>query len=206
RGQKIMLDADLAAIYGVETRKLNQAVKRNAHRFPADFMFQLSKEEWDDLKAHYAMQDVEEEAPEEDTQVITSTLEGEIPKEFLAPGEEPPSEEDEEATPTTAESRSAVNWSRRRYAPYAFTEHGAIMLASVLRSERAVQASIEVVRAFVKMREMLLNQEELARRLMNLEANVEGNFGVLFDAVNELMAEKARPRRRIGFKPDESEE
>lgn len=180
RGQKVMLDADLAAIYGVTTKQLNQAVKRNEARFPDDFRFQLSKEEWQDLREYLS-----EDAAKTDLKSQTVT-----------------SSEDTEEQATEVEL-AKVKWGGRRYPPHAFTEHGAVMLASVLRSERAVQASIQVVRAFVRMRTMLLNQEEFARRLAHLEEAVESNFNIAFDAINELMAEREQPRRMIGFKREE---
>lgn len=118
RGEKVILDADLAELYGVENRALIQAVKRNANRFPKDFVFQLTKAEFDSLRS----------------QIVISKSRG-----------------------------------GRRTPPYAFTEHGAIMAANQLNSERAVEASVEVVRAFVRLRQMVVSNAELARRLANLE-------------------------------------
>lgn len=174
RGQKIMLDADLAIIYDVSTRQLNQAVKRNQERFPKDFMFQLTTEEWDHLRSQFVTSS--EESDE-------TTIEG------------------EEIDKVTEADFKQINWGGRRYAPYAFTEHGAIMLSSILRSERAIAAGIQVVRAFVRMRTMLETQGELSFRLQQLEAVVEGNFNVVFEAINELMAANEEPeeRRMIGF-------
>lgn len=186
-----MLDADLAVIYGVETRTLNQAVKRNIDRFPEDFMFQLTKEEWQQLKAE--MTDGETEATTETdltSQSVISTLQDESDK-FV----------EEVVT-----DLRAIKWGGRRYAPYAFTEHGAVMLSSVLRSQRAVKASIQVVRAFVQIRSLLLTQEELSLRMSRLEAGVEDNFQIVFEAINELIAEKAErttKRRMIGFNREE---
>jgi hypothetical protein len=151
RGERVMLDADLAALYGVETRALTQAVKRNRERFPGDFMFQLTAEE----AAHLRSQTV-----------ISNPSRG-----------------------------------GRRYAPYAFTEHGVTMLAAVLQSPRAVQVSIEVVRAFVRLRAMLAGNAELARKLTALEKRYDAQFKVVFDAIRELMAPSPKPRRRIGFSP-----
>jgi L-lactate utilization protein LutC len=178
RGQKIMLDADLAIIYDVSTKQLNQAIKRNQERFPDDFMFRLTDEEWEHLKSQFvtSSQNIDE-----------ATIEGEDKNEV-----------------TEADFKK-VNWGGRRFAPYAFTEHGAIMLSSILRSERAVSAGIQVVRAFVRMRTMLETQGELSFRLQQLEAVVEGNFNIVFEAINELMAENAQEteeRRMIGFGSD----
>jgi phage regulator Rha-like protein len=149
RSERVMLDEDLAALYGVETRSLVRAVKRNIARFPEDFMFQLTSEEVANLRSQ--------------TGISSSSHGG------------------------------------RRYAPYAFTEHGVTMLAAVLQSPRAVQVSIEVVRAFVRLRAMLAGNVELARKLATLEKKYDAEFKVVFDAICELMAPASKSRRRIGF-------
>ena len=148
RGEKVMLDSDLAEIYGVETKALNRAVKRNESRFPSDFMFQLTAEEVANLRC----------------QIGTSS-----------------------------------SYGGRRYLPYAFTEHGALMLANVLNSERAAQTSVMVVRAFVKLRQMLASNAELARKLAAMEKKYEAQFKVVFDAIRQLMSPPAKPKREIGF-------
>ena len=149
RGQKVMIDADLAELYGVRTKALNQAVKRNRDRFPDDFAFQLSKSERDE--------------------VVTNC-------DHLA---------------------------RLKYSPtlpFAFTEHGTIMAANVLNSPRAVEMSVHVVRAFVRLREMIGSHRELAKRLDALEAKYDEHFKVVFDAVRQLMAPpEPKPKRKIGF-------
>ena len=148
RGQKVMLSTDLAELYGVAPRVLVQAVKRNHERFPEDFMFQLTKEEYGNLKSQF---------------VISS-------------------------------------WGgARRAAPYAFTEQGVAMLSSVLRSKRAVGVNIAIMRAFVKLREMLASNRELARRLDQMEKNYDAKFRIVFDAIRELMKPPEKPRRAIGF-------
>jgi hypothetical protein len=151
RGERIMLDADLAELYEVETRALVQAVKRNGERFPPDFMFQLTAAEATILRSQSGI--------------------------------------------------SSAGHGGRRYAPYAFTEHGVAMLSSVLRSERAVQVNIEIVRAFVRLRTMLAGNVELARKLAALERKYDAQFKVVFDAIRELMEPPAKPRRPIGFRP-----
>jgi phage regulator Rha-like protein len=151
RGEKVMLDNDLAELYGVETKVLNQAVKRNIERFPADFMFQLTQEEYDDLVRLRS-------------QFVT-----------LKRGE------------------------HRKYLPYAFTEHGALMLANVLNSERAAQTSVQVVRAFVRLRQMLASNAELARKLAALENKYDAQFKVVFDTIRQLMSPPVKPKREIGF-------
>ncbi|MFN8628003.1 MAG: ORF6N domain-containing protein [Candidatus Binatia bacterium] len=157
RGQKVMLDADLAVLYGVETRALNQAVRRNARRFPSDFMFQLTQEE------------VGCRAPQLGEVRLRSQL-------------------------GISKTRGG-----RRYAVFAFTEQGVSMLSSVLRSERAVQVNIAIMRTFVELREMLASHKDLARKLEALERKYDAQFKVVFDAIRELMAPPEAKRRRIGF-------
>jgi hypothetical protein len=152
RGEKVLLDADLAKLYGVETKALNRAVQRNRNRFPPDFMFQLTAEEAEVLRC----------------QVGTSK----------------------------------VGRGGRRYLPYAFTEQGVAMLSSVLRSERAVQVNVAIMRAFVCLRRMLATHGTLSRKLAELERRLEGHdkaIKSLFDAIRELMLPPAKPRREIGF-------
>ena len=149
RGQKVMLDADLAELYGVPTKSLNLAVKRNDERFPEDFMFQLTGDEAAGLRFHFE---------------------------------------------TSKSGRGG-----RRYRPYAFTEQGVAMLSSVLRSLRAVQVNIAIMRTFVRLREMLLSHADLARKLAALENKYDAQFKVVFDAIRELMQPSTPPRREIGF-------
>jgi hypothetical protein len=148
RDEKVMLDADLAEIYGVTTKGLNQAVKRNAIRFPADFTFQLTAAE--------------------KTEVVTN-----------------------------CDHLAKIKFSP--HLPYAFTEHGALMLANVLNSERAALASVQVVRAFVRLRQMLASNAELSRKLAALEKKYDVQFKVVFDAIRQLMTPPETPRREIGF-------
>jgi ORF6N domain len=143
-----MLDADLAELYGVETRVLLQAVGRNQKRFPKDFMFQLSKEEYELLRS----------------QIVISK-----------------------------KGRGG-----RRYLPYAFTEQGVAMLSSVLRSERAVQVNIEIMRAFVRLRELVATHKDLARKLEALEKRYDAQFKVVFDAMRQLMTPPEPKKRKIG--------
>src|SRR5436309_882719 len=149
RSQNVMLDFDLAELYGVETGALNRAVKRNAERFPADFMLQLSAEESDRLKCQIGI--------------------------------------------------SNGRGGRRRSFPYAFTEQGVAMLSSVLHSPRAVQVNIAIMRAFVRLREMLMSNADLARKLNALEKKYDEQFKVVFDAIRELMVPPEKPKRQIGF-------
>lgn len=154
RGHKVMLDADLALLYKVETRALVQAVKRNPRRFPSDFMFQLTDEEWAVLRS----------------QNVTSKGRG-----------------------------------GRRYAPYAFTEHGALMLSSVLNSETAAEVGIVIVRTFVQLREMLSTHKELAAKLEELERKASSHdqaIAGLIDAIRQLMQAPIGTSRPIGFTAD----
>ena len=149
RGEKIMLDVDLATLYGVETKVLVQAVNRNLDRFPSDFMFQLTSEESEELKKHFA---------------------------------------------------SKSKWGGRRYPPYAFTEQGVAMLSSVLKSQRAVQVNIEIMRTFVKLRRLLSSNEQLAKKLEHLEKKYDAQFRIVFDAIRQLMEPPPESKRkRIGY-------
>ncbi len=148
RGERVMLDADLAELYGVKTKVLVQAVKRNLDRFPEDFMFQLSDKEFRDLRS----------------QIVASS-----------------------------------SWGGRRHPPYAFTEQGVAMLSGVLRSERAVQVNIEIMRAFVRLRGLLASHGELAARLAEMERKYDARFKAVFEAIRELMKPQETARRRIGF-------
>ena len=147
RGQKVMLSIDLSELYGVPVGVLNQAVKRNAERFPADFMFQLTRQEVTNLKS----------------QIVISS------------------------------------WGGRRFIPYAFTEQGVAMLSSVLRSPLAVKVNIEIMRAFVQLRQLLSTHTDLARKLEELEKKYDSQFRVVFEAIRQLMAEPEPPRKQIGF-------
>ncbi|MFA5073849.1 MAG: ORF6N domain-containing protein [Nitrospirota bacterium] len=149
RRQKVMLDSDLSALYGVSTKVLMQAVKRNIKRFPKDFMFQLKNQELINLRS----------------QIVTSS--------FKHGG--------------------------RRYLPYAFTEHGALMIASVLNTPQAIEASLYVVRAFIKLREMVKTHKNLAKKLEELEKRYDGQFQVVFEAIYQLMEIEQKPKRKIGF-------
>jgi hypothetical protein len=148
RGEKVLLDVDIALLYGVETRALIQAMKRNRARFPSDFMFQLTPEEIENLRSQ---------------SVISS-------------------------------------WGGRRYRPYAFTEQGVAMLSSILRSERAVRVNIEIMRAFVRLRQVMSTQADLLRRLDELEQRYDAQFKAVFDALRQLMPPPEAARKRIGFR------
>jgi hypothetical protein len=164
RGQRVVIDADLAALYGVETKRFNEAVKRNLGKFPPDFMFALTQEEWEPLRSQFA---------------------------------------------TLKVGRGR----HRKYLPFAFTEHGALMAATVLNSPRAVEVSVYVVRAFVRLRELALTHGDLARRLDDLEAKTDAlttshdslsrqtqaQLKQVFDALRAPMTPPDLPKRPIGF-------
>jgi hypothetical protein len=163
RGQRVMLDSDLAAIYGVTTKQLNQQLKRNSSRFPEDFAFQLTVKEFTNLRSQF----------------VTSSSKG-LRSQF-----------------TTSRSHGG-----RRHCPWVFTEHGAIMLASVLNSDIAVQASVRVVRAFVRLREMVAANAQLAAKLKELERRLDSHDEAivdLFAALKRLLEPEAKPKREIGF-------
>ena len=166
REQKVMLDSDLAELYEVPTRVLNQAVRRNSGRFPEDFMFQLTNEEAEVLRS----------------QIVISN-------------------EGLRSQSVTLEERRGG----RRYLPFAFTEQGVAMLSSVLKSERAVEVNIAIMRTFVQLRRMLLSNEELNRKIGALERKYDENFRVVFEALRRLLAAPETPRRRIGFTTGEEE-
>ena len=151
REEKVMLDSDLAELYQVETRRLNEQVKRNWERFPKDFMFQLTHEEWENLKSQNA----------------------------------------------------TSSWGGRRKLPYVFTEHGVLMLSSVLNSERAIKVNIQVMRIYTKLRKMLLTHKDLLSKVNELEAKVSNqdkSIKQVFAYLKELIREKEHPREPIGFK------
>ncbi len=158
RGQKVMIDEDLAQMYGVQTRRLNEQVKRNLERFPGDFMFQLTEEEFENLKSQFA----------------------------------------------------TSSWGGRRKLPYVFTEHGVLMLSSVINSTVAIQVNIQIMRVYTKLREMVLTQKDIVLKLEQLEKEMlkqnnksnkqEAEIQIIFDALKQLLNLQTLPREPIGFK------
>lgn len=167
RGERVLFDADLAALYGVTTAALNQAVKRNKRRFPADFMFRLTTDEWRAIRSPMVSASAR---PTMMSQIVTSSR-----RKLVAP-------------------------------PHAFTEQGVAMLSSVLRSPRAVEVNIAIMRTFVQLRRLMDSNRELARKIETMEKKYDERFAIVFDAIKRLIAEdearKATPRRRIGFVTD----
>lgn len=157
REQKVILDQDLAVLYGVETKNLNKAVARNQERFPEDFIFQLAKKEWDHLKFHFGT--------------------------------------------------SSLGWGGRRKLPMAFTEHGIAMAANLLKSERAAAISVEIIRTFIKLREFLNSQKEMANELVEVKSfllkhsnSTDREFRKVWQAIEKLSSPLSDNERSIGFK------
>jgi hypothetical protein len=155
RGRRVLIDHDLAILYCVTLKRLNEQVKRNESRFPEDFMFQLTKEEWTTLRSQNA---------------------------------------------TLKQGRGT----HRKYMPFVFTEHGTVMLANILRSDMAIKASIEIVRVFVRLRELSLNYQDLTNKINKMEQKYDNQFRFVFDAIRELMNPPSSKNRRIGFVNDKS--
>ena len=148
RRSKVMLDRDLAELYNVETKQLKRAVRRNINRFPEDFMFQLTKEEYRSLRSQFG------------------TL-----------------------------KRGAHS----KYTPMAFTEQGVAMLSSVLNSDRAIEVNIAIMRAFVKLREMMATHEDLKRKIESMEKKYDEQFQIVFEAIKQLLTEEDKPKKKIGY-------
>ena len=147
RGIKVILDRDLAELYGVETKRLKEQVRRNIERFPEDFMFELTKDEIKNLRSQFA----------------------------------------------------TSSWGGARYLPMAFSEHGVLMLSSVLNSERAVQVNIQIMRTFTKLREALLDNKDLGRELEELKQLTEERFRIVFETLDQLLTVESKPKKKIGY-------
>jgi len=147
RNQKVMLDFHLAGLYHIPTKRLKEQVKRNLKRFPDDFMFELTNEEFQNLRSQFA----------------------------------------------------TSSWGGSRYKPFVFTEQGIAMLSSVLNSDTAIQVNIEIMRAFVKLRELMLTHKDLARKLESLEKKYDSQFKTVFDAIKQLMTPTIKEKHKIGF-------
>ena len=147
RGYKVMLDKDLAELYGVETKRLKEQVRRNIERFPEDFMFELSKDEHENLRSQFA----------------------------------------------------TSSWGGTRYAPMAFTEHGVLMLSSVLKSDKAIQVNIQIMRAFTRLRQLVLDSSELRKEIEELRNEAENKFQIIFQTLDQLISVEKTPKKKIGF-------
>lgn len=151
RGEQVMLDFDLAQLYGVETKVLKQSVKRNIERFPEDFMFELTSAEWTNLRS----------------QSVTSS------------------------------------WGGSRYLPYAFTEQGVAMLSGILRSARAIEVNIAIMRTFVQLRKLMSSNKELSEKIESLEQKYDEQFQTVFAVIKKLVQQDSKPRKMIGFSKEE---
>ncbi len=187
RGQRVLQDSELAALYGVSTKRFNEQVRRNRKRFPADFMFQLTAEETSSLRS----------------QIATLKTSRDLHRRDLPYVEETNSLRSQIATLKTGRGQ------HRKYLPYVFTEHGAIMAATILNSPRAIEMSVYVVRAFVQLREMLASNKELARRFAQLETRLDKKLSThdeaiaaILSAIRQLMHPPVPKRRPIGFTAD----
>jgi phage regulator Rha-like protein len=149
RSHKVMLDRDLAELYGVETRRLKEQVRRNIERFPEDFMFELTQKELINWRSQFAI--------------------------------------------------SNQDIMGLRIKPFAFTEHGVLMLSSVLKSQRAIQVNIQIMRAFSKLREMLSTHEDLKKKIETMEKKYDQQFQIVFEAIKQLLETESKPRKQIGF-------
>ena len=188
RHEKILLDSDLAELYGVPTKVLNQAVKRNADRFPADFMFQLTAEEMDALKCQTGISN-SEAGSQNSSQIVTSS----------------PSKsqivtlKDSDQNLKSQIVTSSLAHGGRRKLPYAFTEQGVAMLSSVLRSQRAVEVNIAIMRTFVQLRRLMDSNRDLAQKIGEMEDKYDGQFRIVFDAIRQLISPPSKPARELGF-------
>jgi hypothetical protein len=182
----VILDADLAMLYGVETGALNRAVKRNLNRFPGDFMFRLSNEDWEDLKRQIGISSSPGFALASKGRNSSQSLIGNKKRELMR------------SQIVTADLHGG-----RRGFPYAFTEQGIAMLSSVLRSPRAVEVNIAIMRTFVQLRRLMDSNRDLARKIEAMEMIYDEQFSAIFDAIKQLIADdqtrKAKPKRSIGF-------
>jgi hypothetical protein len=170
RRENVILDCDIAELYGVKTKVLNQAVKRNIDRFPADFMFELTEEELENLRSQFVTSSSR-------SQLVTS-----------------------KSTPNL-KSQIAISSSHggRRTLPYAFTEQGVAMLSSVLRSQRAVEVNIAIMRTFVQLRSLMQSNKLLAEKIEKLEEKYDQNFQIVFDAIKQLIIADNQPTKELGF-------
>lgn len=167
RGQKVMLDRDLAVLYEVPTYRLNEAVKRNKKRFPEDFMFQLTKDESNSLRSQIVISNEKETISLRSQNAILSKKKYDI------------------------------------YRPYAFTEQGVAMLSSILNSDRAIQVNIQIMRTFIKMREMLATHKDILKKIEEMEKRYDKQFRIVFQIMRGLTDPPKESKRKIGFQPND---
>lgn len=186
RNKKVMIDSDLAGLYGVETKVLNQAVKRNLERFPEDFMFQLTKEEANAWKS-------EVEIPNLRYQIGT-----------LSSRSQSVTLNNLNSQSVTSSSRYQIGTLKQgeniKYLPYVFTEQGVAMLSSVLNSKRAIQVNIQIIRTFTQFRELLLGDKELRTKIEKMEKKYDSKLKEVFDLLKQLIMEEVEPKGKIGYR------
>ncbi len=171
RHENVILDSDIAELYGISVGQLNQAVKRNIERFPSDFMFQISDDELENLKSQF---------------VISSSTGSNLKCQI-------------DTSSFRSQSVILKNHGGRRTLPYAFTEQGVAMLSSVLRSPRAVEVNIAIMRTFVQLRSLMQSNKLLAEKIEKLEEKYDQNFQIVFDAIKQLIAADENPSKELGF-------
>lgn len=176
RGEKVMFDRDLAVLYGVETKTLNRAVKRNIDRFPVDFMFQLNSKEAEIFSRYQFGTLNEDDDKSLRSQVVTL-----------------------KKTENLKYQIGTSSWGGKRKPSYVFTEQGVAMLSSVLKSERAIKVNIQIIRTFTQIRKMLISHKELREKLEIMESKYDKQFRVVFKTLNLLLKEDEKPKKRIGF-------
>jgi len=176
RHENVILDSDIAELYGVETKRLNEAVKRNIERFPADFMFQLTEEEIENLRS----------------QIVTS-------RSGIIPSRSQIATLNMDTNSLRSQFATSKGRGGRTYLPYAFTEQGVAMLSSVLRSPRAVEVNIAIMRTFVQLRSLMQSNKLLAEKIEKLEEKYDQNFQIVFDAIKQLIAADENPSKELGF-------
>lgn len=178
RRENVILDSDIAELYGVPVGQLNQAVKRNSERFPADFIFQLSDEELQNLKSQFVISSLRSQSATSSSGAESSRSQSVILKR---------------------QTGTSSSHGGRRTLPYAFTEQGVAMLSSVLRSQRAVEVNIAIMRTFVQLRSLMQSNKLLAEKIEKLEEKYDQNFQIVFDAIKQLITADNQPAKELGF-------
>ena len=180
RGKKVMIDKDLAILYGVETKRLNEAVKRNIKRFPEDFMFQLNKQEAEIWVSQIVTPDSRSQFATLDPNLRSQTGTSSLRSQFVI--------------------LKKGRGQHQKYLPYVFTEQGVAMLSSVLNSERAILVNIQIIRTFTNLREMLATNKELREKIDKLERKYDQNFKIIFQTIQLFLKEEDKPKNKIGFR------
>ncbi|MBU4257513.1 ORF6N domain-containing protein, partial [Patescibacteria group bacterium] len=189
RNKKVMLDRDIAELYGVETKNLNKAVKRNLDRFPADFMFQLNKQEMENWKSQFVISNSDQNSLRSQFVTLKGTN---LKSEIVTSNSDKDSLRFQIGTLKGRGKHS-------KYLPYAFTEQGVAMLSGILNSDKAIEVNIQIIRTFTKLRELLATNEELQRKMMQLESRYDSKLKEIFNLLQFLLEEN-KSAEEIGFK------